>query len=168
MSRYQKSKTNLDFTEARDSEWQWHQPCSRQTTTPVGGRPHHSVFTGRVPFLPPSQQSESTEGSKENANYRNNIYKPCAGPNHSRRYQFCHTTTPDTAKLSCRCRVRFGGVKLITDNSRLKSDHVQSNRPIHTSTSDTTRLSRLPVDRRRRNVVGLRLAKCKHAVDCCV
>ena len=24
MSRYQKGKTNLDFTEARDSEWQWH------------------------------------------------------------------------------------------------------------------------------------------------
>jgi len=23
MSRYQKGKTNLDFTEARDSEWQW-------------------------------------------------------------------------------------------------------------------------------------------------
>jgi len=25
VSRYQKGKTNLDFTEARDSEWQWHQ-----------------------------------------------------------------------------------------------------------------------------------------------
>ena len=25
VSRYQKSKTNLDFTEARDSERQWHQ-----------------------------------------------------------------------------------------------------------------------------------------------
>ena len=25
VSRYQKCKTNLDFTEARDSEWQWHQ-----------------------------------------------------------------------------------------------------------------------------------------------
>jgi len=25
MSRYQKGKTNLDFTEARYSEWQWHQ-----------------------------------------------------------------------------------------------------------------------------------------------
>jgi len=23
VSQYQKSKTNLDFTEARDSEWQW-------------------------------------------------------------------------------------------------------------------------------------------------
>jgi len=25
VSGYQKGKTNLDFTEARDSEWQWHQ-----------------------------------------------------------------------------------------------------------------------------------------------
>jgi len=25
VSRYQKGKTNLDITEAKDSEWQWHQ-----------------------------------------------------------------------------------------------------------------------------------------------
>jgi len=25
VSGYKKGKTNLDFTEARDSEWQWHQ-----------------------------------------------------------------------------------------------------------------------------------------------
>jgi len=25
VSRYQKGKTNMDFTGARDSEWQWHQ-----------------------------------------------------------------------------------------------------------------------------------------------
>jgi len=25
VSRYQRGKTNLDFTEAGDSEWQWHQ-----------------------------------------------------------------------------------------------------------------------------------------------
>ena len=37
MSRYQKGKTNLDFTEASDSEWQWHplghmQVCSSLQT----------------------------------------------------------------------------------------------------------------------------------------
>jgi len=31
-------------------------PCSEQTTTPT---PHHSVFTGRMPFLPPNQQRQS-------------------------------------------------------------------------------------------------------------
>jgi len=34
-------------------------PHSRQITTPV---PHHSVFTGGTPFLPPNQQHQSTEG----------------------------------------------------------------------------------------------------------
>jgi len=34
-------------------------PSSRQITTPA---PHHSVFTGRMPFLPPNQQRQSTEG----------------------------------------------------------------------------------------------------------
>ena len=68
VSRYQKGKTNLDFTEARDSEWQWHQLAicksasrSRQITMPVL---HHSkFFTGRMPFLPPNQQRQSTEGN---------------------------------------------------------------------------------------------------------
>jgi len=47
------------FTGARDSEWQWDQLgqmqiCTLpQTTTPT---PHHSVFTGPMPFLLPNQQ----------------------------------------------------------------------------------------------------------------
>jgi len=32
-SRYQKGKTNLDFTEARDGEWQWHQLGHMQVCT---------------------------------------------------------------------------------------------------------------------------------------
>ena len=45
VSRYRNGKTNLDFTEARDSGIRWaickSAPCSRQITTPA---PHHSVF----------------------------------------------------------------------------------------------------------------------------
>jgi len=33
VSRYQKGKTNLDFTEAKDSEWQWHQLGYMQVCT---------------------------------------------------------------------------------------------------------------------------------------
>ena len=33
VSRYQKGKTNLDFSEARDSEWQWHQLGHMQVCT---------------------------------------------------------------------------------------------------------------------------------------
>jgi len=33
VSQYQKGKTNLNFTEARDSEWQWHQLGHMQVCT---------------------------------------------------------------------------------------------------------------------------------------
>ena len=33
VSRYQQGKINLDFTEARDSEWQWHQVGHMQVCT---------------------------------------------------------------------------------------------------------------------------------------
>ena len=33
VSRYEKGKTNLDFTEARDSEWQWNQLSHMQVCT---------------------------------------------------------------------------------------------------------------------------------------
>jgi len=42
---------------------------SRQITTPA---PHHSVFTGRMPFLPPNQQRQSTEGSTNKIINKNN------------------------------------------------------------------------------------------------
>jgi len=60
-----KGKTNLDFAEARDSEWQWHQliswaicksaPRSRQITMPA---PHYSVFY-RPDALPATQPTAS-------------------------------------------------------------------------------------------------------------
>jgi len=33
VSRYQKGKTNLDFAEARNNEWQWHQLGYMQVCT---------------------------------------------------------------------------------------------------------------------------------------
>jgi len=64
---YQKGKTNLDFTEARDSKWQWHQLGHMQVCTLLQTDNHASTsplsfFTGRMPFLPPNQQRQSTEG----------------------------------------------------------------------------------------------------------
>ena len=63
VSRYQKSKTSLDFTEARDSEWQWHQlgrmqVCTSLQTENHASTPPLSFFTGRMPFLPPNQQCQ--------------------------------------------------------------------------------------------------------------
>jgi len=67
VSRYQKGKTNPDFTEARDSEWQWHQLGYMQVCTWLQADSHASTlmtqfFTGRMPFQPPKQQRQSTEG----------------------------------------------------------------------------------------------------------
>ena len=130
-SRYQKGKTNLDFTGARDSEWQWHQLGHMQVCTllqtdsgvllkmevgirkgawqrawrypaylwslrwiyavkktpEVGIRhipaytpqyttadrqprqyPTTLFFTVRMPFLPPNQQRQSTEGTHQITN----------------------------------------------------------------------------------------------------
>ena len=43
VSRYQKGKTNLDFTGARDSEWQWHQLGSMQVCTSLQTDNHAST-----------------------------------------------------------------------------------------------------------------------------
>ena len=67
VSRYQKGKKNLDFTEARDSEWQWHQLGHMQVFTSLQTDNHtstSSVFTGRMPFLPPNQQCQGTEETR--------------------------------------------------------------------------------------------------------
>jgi len=61
VSLYQKGKTNLDFTEARDSEWQWHQLGNMQVCTSLQTdnqtprqHPTTQFFTGRMPFLSPN------------------------------------------------------------------------------------------------------------------
>jgi len=43
VSRYQKGKTNLDFTKARDSEWQWHQLDHMQVCTSLQTDNHAST-----------------------------------------------------------------------------------------------------------------------------
>jgi len=49
VGRYQKDKTNLDFTEARDSEWQWHQLGHMQVCTLLQTDNHAS--TSPLSFL---------------------------------------------------------------------------------------------------------------------
>ena len=59
MSRCQNGKTNLDSTEARDSEWQWHQlghmqVCTSLQTDNHVSTPPLSCFTGRCPSCRPT------------------------------------------------------------------------------------------------------------------
>ena len=69
VSQYQKGKTNLDFTEARDSGWHWHQLGHNASLHLAPDRQplQHSTtlmfFTGRMPFLLSNQQRQSTEGN---------------------------------------------------------------------------------------------------------
>ena len=70
-----KVKTNLDFTEARDSEWQWHQLGRMQVCTSLQTDNHASTpplsFYRPDALLPPNQQRQSTEG-KLRINNNNN------------------------------------------------------------------------------------------------
>ena len=82
VSRYQKGKTNLDFTEARESEWQWHQLGHMQVCTLLQTDNHAntsplSFFTGRMPFLPPNQQRQSTEGKWTKHNINSVFFRYC-------------------------------------------------------------------------------------------
>jgi len=43
VSRYQRGRTNLDFTEATDSEWQWHQLGYMQLCTSLQTNNHAST-----------------------------------------------------------------------------------------------------------------------------
>jgi len=63
VSRYQKGETNLDFTEVRDSEWQWHQlgdmqVCTSQQTDNHASNPPLSFFY-RPDALPAAQPTAS-------------------------------------------------------------------------------------------------------------
>jgi len=60
VSQYQKGKTNLDFTEARDSEWQWHhlghmQVCTLlQTDNHASTPPLSFLQAGALPAAQPT------------------------------------------------------------------------------------------------------------------
>jgi len=61
-----KVKTNLNFTETRDSEWKWHQlghmqVCISLQTDNRASTPPVSFFTGRMSFLPLNHYRQSTE-----------------------------------------------------------------------------------------------------------
>ena len=51
MSQYQKGTTNLDFTEAKDSEWQWHPgPSAPESSMLTTWLPSHPKRKGKVKY----------------------------------------------------------------------------------------------------------------------
>ena len=72
VSRYQKGKTNLDFTEASDSEWQWHQlghmqVCTLLQTDNHASTPPLSFLQAGCPSCRPTN-SVRAESVTENRN----------------------------------------------------------------------------------------------------
>ena len=73
VSPYQKGKTDLDFTGARDSEWQWHQLGHMQVCTSLQTDNHASTpplcfLRARCPSYHPTNsvkalKAQSTEGT---------------------------------------------------------------------------------------------------------
>ena len=62
VSRYEKGKTNLDFTDARDSKWQWHQLGHMQAYTSLQTDNHANTQTlsfYRPDALPAAQPTAS-------------------------------------------------------------------------------------------------------------
>jgi len=76
VSQYQKGKTNLDFTEARDSEWHWHHLGHMQVCTSLQIDNHAS--TPPLSFLqagcPSCRPTNSVKALKEIKAYRNTAY----------------------------------------------------------------------------------------------
>ena len=76
VSRYQKGKTNLDFTEARDSEWQWHQLGRMQVCTSLQTDNH--AYTSPLRFLqagcPSCRPTNSVKALKANYSQEFVIY----------------------------------------------------------------------------------------------
>ena len=66
---YQKGNTNLDFTEARDSEWQWHQLsrmeiCTSLQTDNHASTPPLSFLQARCPFWRPTNSVKALKALK--------------------------------------------------------------------------------------------------------
>jgi len=70
VSQYQKGKTNLDFTEARDSDWQSHQLCHMQVCTLLQidnhtSTPPLSFLQAGCPSCHPTNSVKALKASKK-------------------------------------------------------------------------------------------------------
>ena len=99
VSRYQKGKTNLDFTEARDSEWQWHQVGHMQVCTSLQKDNHAStppLKFYRPDALPATRPTASkrwrqnTAHEQRNKNDFNEIRQTLSPVNETIHYIYLH------------------------------------------------------------------------------
>jgi len=83
VSWYQKGKTNLDFNEARDSEWQWHQlghmqVCTSLQTDNHASAPLLSFLQAECPSCHPTNSAKALKANlKDKKSMR--VWQPNAG-----------------------------------------------------------------------------------------
>jgi len=96
VSQYQKGKTNLDFTDARDSEWQWHQlghmqVCTLLQTDNQASTPPLSFLQAGCPSCHPTNSVKALKG---------NIRAQSTIPNTSRLVITCKGATHPKAYIA--------------------------------------------------------------------
>jgi len=79
VSQYQKGKTNLDFIEARDSEWQWHQlghmqVCTSLQTDNHASTPPLSFLKAGCPSCRQTNSVKALQAINNNNNNYDNVY----------------------------------------------------------------------------------------------
>ena len=121
VSQYQKDKTNLDFTEARDSEWQWHQlgrmqVCTSFQTDNHASTPPLSFLQARCPSWCPTNCIKALKAA-----YNNNLLTTYLK-------SLLQTLTADL-RLGPDCSLTANAVVLV---KQLNSLHAPSQRTVFT------------------------------------
>jgi len=83
VSRYQKGKTNLDFTEATDSEWQWHQlgrmqVCTSLQTDNHTSTPPLSFLQAGCPSCRPTNSVKALKAKQYNKKTKRETHNHCS------------------------------------------------------------------------------------------
>ena len=104
VSQYQKGKTNLDFTEATDNEWQWHQlghmqVCTSLQTDNHAITPPLSFFTG--PSCCPTKQHQRHFGDIRKISHKCTTRQPTA-------HTLLSTKSPRTLEGSTFAMAKWG------------------------------------------------------------
>jgi len=88
VSWYQKGKTNLDFTEARDSEWQWHQLGHMQVCISLQ-TDNHAITPPLSFFYRPDALPAAQPTASKHWRHKKTVCNPLAHPT----WQYHHTNS---------------------------------------------------------------------------
>ena len=124
VSQYQKGKTNLDLTEVRDSEWQWHQLGHMQVCTSLQTDNHAStppLSFYRPDALPAAQPTASKHCRRKMGEIFRHRTVPCCVVYDSCAQRYAHKYEP----FSNSYIVRFRGVAQLRAGLRRRRAWVQ-------------------------------------------